>query len=211
MGFVALEFTRGVAARLGVQMTVVEHPTPPAAVASIKSGACDVAFLGIEPSRAAEVDFSPPVIQFDYSFLVPHGSPVRNFADADRPGLRIAVVRNHASTFALSRKVQHAELVGSELPEAAFELLRAGTVDALAAPREQLLDYSTRLPGSRVVEEAYGYNNVGIAIAKGRTERLAFIGESVEYAKATGLIERIIERGALPGFRVAPPGNAGTQ
>ena len=167
MGFIAIEVARALAARLGVAMLVIENPTPPKAVECLKTGASDVAFLGIEPSRAAQVDFSPPVVQFDYTFLVPAGSSIRSASDADRPGIRIAVVQNHASTMALGRKLKDAKLVGEELPDAAFDLLHAETADAFAAPRAQLLDYSIKLPGSRVLDDSYGINNVGIAVTKG--------------------------------------------
>ncbi len=129
-GVAGVEIARALAARIGIAVQMVGYPTPPSAVAALKAGACDLAFLGIEPSRAAELDFSPALFQFDYTYLVPAGSAIRSVADADRPGFRIAVVRNHASDLALRRIVKQAELVGAELPEAAFELLRAGTVDA---------------------------------------------------------------------------------
>jgi polar amino acid transport system substrate-binding protein len=74
-----------------------------------------VAFLTIDPSRTAQVNYLRPLIQFDYTCLVPAGSSIRSIADADRPGVRIAVVSNHASTLALSHLVKHAELVGAEL------------------------------------------------------------------------------------------------
>jgi len=210
MGFVAIEIGRALAARLGIDLRLIENPTPLKAIEGLKTGACDLACLGIDPSRTAELDFSPPLVQFDYTLLLPRSSPIHAFADADRPGRRIAVVLNHASTFALRRKVDHAELIGSELPDAAFELLRAGRVDAFAAPREQLLDYSMQLPGSRVLEKGYGINNAGIAIKNGQAGRLAYIREFVEEAKASGVIADIIERGSLRGFRVAPRTNAST-
>lgn len=204
MGFVAMEMGRALAARLGVTLELVENPTPRAAIEGLKGGACDLACLGIDPSRTAELDFSPAVVQFDYTLLVPQGSPITAFADADRPGKRIAVVLNHASTFTLQRLAKHAELVGTELPDAAFDLLRGGSVDAFAAPREQLLDYCGLLPGARVLDEAYGINNAGMAIAKGQPGRLAYIREFVEQAKTSGLIADLITRGKLRGFRVAP-------
>lgn len=211
MGFVAMEMGRALAARLGIELQLIENPTPLKAVEALKTGACDLACLGIDPSRTAELDFSPAVVQFDYTFLVPGGSSIQTFADADRTGLRIAVVLNHASTFALTRKAKHAELVGTELPDAAFDLLRAGNVDAFAAPREQLLDYSMMLPGSRVLQDSYGINNAGIALARGQAGRLSYICEFVEDAKASGVIAAIIERGDLRGFRVAPRANANPQ
>ena len=51
-------------------------------------------------------DFTPPVVQQDYTYLVPAGSSIKSAADADKPGVRIAVVRNHLSTLALSRRIE---------------------------------------------------------------------------------------------------------
>lgn len=204
MGFVAMEMGRALAARLGVELILVENPTPLAAMAGLKARACDLACLGIDPARTAELDFSPAIVQFDYTLLLPAQSAIRTFADADQPGKRIAVVLNHASTFALQRLAKHAELVGTELPDAAFDLVRAGSVDAFAAPREQLLDYGDELPGSRVLDESYGVNRAGMAIAQGQPGRLAYLCEFVDAAKTSGLIADIIARGKLRGFHVAP-------
>ena len=93
------EVARALAARVGVQLVLVEHPTPPKMVECLKVGACDLGFLGYDPARAAAVEgFSPPFIEFDYTYLVPAGSSIRSAADADRPRLRVAVVQAHAST-----------------------------------------------------------------------------------------------------------------
>jgi polar amino acid transport system substrate-binding protein len=78
-------------------------------------------------------------------------------------------------------------------------------------PRQVLVDYSMQLPGSRVLEDSYGLNRVGIAMQQGQAGRLAYIGEFVEEAKASGLIQRSIERGGLREFQVAPHGNTSTE
>jgi len=203
-GFVAVELVRALAARLGVEMQIIGYPTPLKAVECLKARECDLAFMGIEPSRVAEVDFTPPVVQFDYTCLVPAGSTIHSTKDADQPGIRIAVVRNHASTLTLTRLVKHAELIGADLPDVAFDLLRSGKTHAFAAPREPLMDYAATLPGSRVLEDAYGVNNIGVAVTKGETGRAAYIGEFIDEAKSSGLLRDAIERGGLPTFRVAP-------
>jgi polar amino acid transport system substrate-binding protein len=113
-------------------------------------------------------------------------------------------VRNHASTLTLSRLVKHTELVGADVPDAAFDLLRSGKAHLFAAPREVLMDYAATLPGARVLEDAYGVNNIGVAIAKGEAGRLAYISEFLDAAKASGLVRDAIERGGVPTFRVAP-------
>jgi polar amino acid transport system substrate-binding protein len=203
-GFIAIEIVDVLAARLGIAAQVIKYPSPKAAVADLQGAACDVAFLGIEPSRAAVVDFSPALFQFDYSLLVPAGSTIARMADADRAERRIGFVDSHASALALRRIVKQAEMVGVELPESAFALFKEAKVDALAFPRDQLLDFAERLPGARVLAEGYGVNRVGMAVAKGRTGLLSYLTEFAEHAKALGLVQRAIERGNLRGFDVAP-------
>jgi len=70
--------------------------------------------------------------------------------------------------------------------------------------RPVLLAYAAKLPGSRVLEDHYGANLVGMAVPKGRTERLVYISEFIEQAKASGLVQQAIERAGLPGHRMAP-------
>src|SRR5262245_62973056 len=55
-----VETAQALAARLGVTLVLVDYPTPTQAVEGLKSGSCDLAFLGIDPSRAGDVAFSPP-------------------------------------------------------------------------------------------------------------------------------------------------------
>jgi len=158
--------------------------------------------MGPDPSRTG-VDFSPPILQLDYTFLVPAASSIQRIADVDRPGIRIAVVSDHASTLTLSRILKHAQLVYAATPDPTFELLRAGQADAFASIRAVLLAYAQKLPGSRVLEEHYGANLIGMAVPKGQTARLAYISEFIEQAKASGFVQQAIDRAGLPGHKVA--------
>ena len=153
-----VETARAFAAHLGVQLVVVEHVTPPEAIACLKAGACDVMFLPLDARAAAVGDFSNPIFQFDYTLLVPAGSSIVRIADADRPGVRIAAVRNHASTIELASQVKQAELVYAETPDSTFDLVRTGQAHVMASTRLALLDFSDRLPGARVLEDRYGAN-----------------------------------------------------
>jgi ABC-type amino acid transport substrate-binding protein len=85
MGAVAIDIAHALATRMSVAVELVGYPTPPAVVECLKNASCDLAFMGIEPSRLGEVDFSPAVVQFDYTYLVPADSTIRSAADADRP------------------------------------------------------------------------------------------------------------------------------
>jgi polar amino acid transport system substrate-binding protein len=125
----------------------------------------------------------------------------------DKSGTRIAAVRNHASTNELSRLLKQAQLVYAETPEGTFELLRTGQADAMVSARPTLLTYSAQLPGSRVLADRYGANINRMVVPKGKATWLAYVSEFVEEAKATGVVQKAIERAGPPGVTVSPPGD----
>jgi len=202
VGIILLDIARALGARIGVEIVPVGHPTIPEMLTCLTSGACDMGFMGPDPSRTG-VDFSPPILQLDCTFLVPAASSIVSIADVDRPGVRIAAVRDHASTLTLSRMLKHAQLVYAPTPDPTFELLRSGQADAFASIRGVLLEYSAKLAGSRVLDEHYGANLLGMVVRQGQAARLAYISEFIEQAKASGLVQQAIERAGLPGYKVA--------
>ena len=208
---VAVDIARALARRIGIELVAVEYPSPPAVLGGLKDSAWDVGFLAIDPSRAAVVDFSPPYLQIDATYLVPDGSSIRNVADADQPGVRIAVTSKSVEEIVLSRSLKRAELRSVDTISAGFDLLRAKNADVLAAPRPALLPLSSRLPGSRVLTDRFHAAFGAMAVPKGQTARLAYIAEFVEEAKASGLVQRAIEGADVRGVQVAPPGNPSTQ
>jgi polar amino acid transport system substrate-binding protein len=201
---VYMEMARELAARLRIDLAVIDYTAPTDAMDALNAGACDLAFLAIDPARSAKVGFSPPFTQFDFTYLVPPDSSIRVAGDVDRPGVRIAAVRDHGSTLALMRVVKHAQVVAADVPDTAFDLLRSGRADAFAAPRVGLNRYASQLPGSRVLEDRYGAVLNAVAVAKERPQWLAYITEFVEQAKASGLVQRAIDRAGEPGVQVAP-------
>ena len=189
-----VDIARTLAARIGVEAVLLEHATPLNAVECLKAGACDVVFLPLDARAANAGDFSSPLVQFEYTLLVPAGSPIRSVADADRVGVRIAAVRNHASTITLSSMLKQAKLTYAETPDATFNLLRAGHVGAMASARNTLVEYSIQLPGSRVLADHFGVNLNRLVVPKGRPGWLAYMNEFVEEAKSSGLVQKAIDR-----------------
>lgn len=207
-GGVWVESARAFSSRLGVQLAIVEHSTPPEAIACLKTSACDLLFLPLD-ARAADIgDFSNPIFQIDYTLLVPVGSSINSVADADQSGVRIAAVRNHASTNELSRQLKRAKLVYAETPDQTLDLLRTGQADVMASTRFVLLPFSDQLPGARVLEGRYGANINRMVVPKGKGGWLAYVNEFVEDAKASGLVQKAIERAGTRGVTAAPPGNS---
>ena len=204
---VFVETARAFAARIGIPLVIVEHATPPEAIACLKAGSCDLLFLQFDARASGVGDFSNPIFQLDYTLMVPAGSSIAKVADADRPGVRIAVVRNHASTIELVRQMKQPEFVYAETPEQTFALMRDGKADVIASTRLILLDLSAKLAGSRVLADSFGANINRMVVPKGKADWLAYVNEFVEEAKASGTVQQFIDRGGSQGVTVAPLGN----
>jgi polar amino acid transport system substrate-binding protein len=201
---VGIEIARVLAAKIGVELVIREYANPPSVVQALKAGECDVAFLGIDPLRASEIDFTLPYMQADFTFLVPEGSSIDSINDVNRSGTRIAVVRNHAMASALQGKLNAATLIYAETPDAAFDLLRSLQADVLAGIRPGLFNYAALLTGSRVLEDSYGTNILALAVAKGQPERLSYLSDFIEDVRTTGLVRRAIESAGLRGIQAIP-------
>jgi polar amino acid transport system substrate-binding protein len=201
----ALELGRALAGRIGIQFVSVEYPRPGAVIDGLRANAWDISILLGDPVRAEQVDFSHPFMQTDLTYLVDGGSTIQGVADADHPGIRIAVARGDTSDLYLNRVLKRAELVRTDSIAAAVELLRTGGVNAVALNRPSLIAQSATLPGSRVLSDGFADIYSAMAVPKGHDGRLAYINEFIEEAKASGLVNRMIETLALQGVRAAPP------
>ncbi|MEA2879609.1 MAG: polar amino acid transport system substrate-binding protein [Hyphomicrobiales bacterium] len=202
-----VEMMRAAAAHMGLPIELVELPTPAKLVECLDSGACDYGSLGFDPARADKVEgFTAPFMQFGYTFLVPPGSAIASFADADRAGVRIAVVRGHASTLAIGRVLQNAEQVSTDTPDESFDLLRGGKVDAWASAAPTLFDYAAEFPGSRVLADRYGVNRPTLVAPKGKPERFAYIREFIDHANASGLSQQVLDRAGVAGYTLPEKG-----
>jgi polar amino acid transport system substrate-binding protein len=201
---VSLAVVREVATRLAVSIQFIGYKTPPEVVGCLKTGHCDLGIMGVDPTRTSEVGLSPAFMQFDFTHLVPPGSPIRRALDANRPGVRIAAARNHASTMALAQKAKHAIIVEDATPDGAFDLLRTGRADIFASARPTLLDYMPKFRGSTVLADGYGVNLVALAVPKAQDRQLAYLSDFLGEIKRSGWLKRAIDTAGLQGFEVSP-------
>jgi polar amino acid transport system substrate-binding protein len=202
---VAVDLGRELANQLGVAFQPVEYVTVPRMLDGAKAPEWDVAFVA-DRTRAGDIELTAAYMEVDNTYLVPTDSPIRMIDDVDRPGHRIAVTQQRAADQALSRTLKHAELLRAPQldTKAAFDLLTSGRAHALAGNREELLEFAARLPGSRVLEGRFYGSPLALAVIKGRPAGAAYAREFIEYAKASGTVQRAIEQAKLRGVTVAP-------
>jgi polar amino acid transport system substrate-binding protein len=189
--------------RLGVPVELVPYPNPGALADDAKSGKWDVGFLGAEPQRANEIDFTAAYCEIEATYLVPPGSPLKSIADVDKPGIRIAVPERSAYELYLSRTIKHAELVREKGSDNALKRLQSDKLDALAGLRPRLVTDHESYPGSRILEGRFTAVQQAAGTPKGRNAGFQYLREFIEDIKASGLVAKTIEKNNIRGLTVA--------
>ena len=170
---------------------------------AVKSAQVDVGFLGAEPQRADEVDFTSAYLEIPVTFLVPAGSPIKSIADVDREGVRIAVSERSAYDLYLSRTLKNAQLVRTKGIPASYDAFIAQKLEVLGGLKPKLVEEQARTPGSRVLDGQITGVQQAIGAPKGRPAAAKYLREFAEDVKRSGLVARTIEKHGVKGVKVA--------
>jgi len=188
--------------RLGVPVELVPFPSPGAVADAAKTGVWDVGFIGAEPQRATEIDFTAAYVEIEATYLVPPGSPITAIPDVDRPGIRIAISDRSAYDLYLTRHLKHAELIRARGDDV-FKRFLSDKLDAMAGLRPGLVKNQEKLPGSRILDGNFTAVQQAAGVPKGRTAGAKYLREFIEDAKASGLVAKLIEKNNVRGLTVA--------
>ncbi len=204
----AIDLARELGKRLGVPVEFVAYTAVGTMVDGAKAGAWDIAFLGSDPARAGEIDFTAAYLELEATYLVPPNSRLRTIADVDQEGVRVAAPARANYELYLNRSLKRANLVRADNAEAAFKLLAEGRVEALAGLSQALVSLSEKLPGSRMIDGRFMAVPQSVGTPKGRDAGFAYLRAFVEEAKASGMVARSIQNTGYRGVSVAPPAAA---
>jgi len=188
--------------RLGVSVELVPFPNPGAVADAAKTGVWDVGFIGAEPQRATEIDFTAAYVEIEATYLVPPGSPITAIPDVDRPGIRSAISDRSAYDLYLTRHLKHAELIRARGDDV-FKRFLSDKLDAMAGLRPGLVKNQEKLPGSRILDGNFTAVQQAAGVPKGRTAGAKYLREFIEDAKASGLVAKLIEKNNVRGLTVA--------
>jgi polar amino acid transport system substrate-binding protein len=200
---VAVDLGRELGRRLGVPVDIIPYPNPGALADAAKSGVWDVGFLGAEPQRANEIDFTPAYVEIEATYLVPPGSPLKSIAEVDRAGIRIAVPEKSAYELYLTRTLKNAQLVHEKGADNAFKRFVDDKLDALAGLKPRLVTDCDKLTGSRILDGRFTAVQQAAGTPKGRGVGAQYLREFVEDIKASGLVAKTIEANGVRGLTVA--------
>ena len=200
---IAVDLGRELGRRLDVPVDLVAFETAGKLADAVKAGAWDVAFLGNEPQRAAEIAFSPAYLEIEAGYLVPAGSPIRTMTEVDREGVRIAVAVNSAYDLYLSRSLKHATLVRVQGIQASYDIFVKDKLEVLSGLKPRLATDAATLPGSRVLEGRFTAVQQSVGTAQGRPAAAKYLGEFAQDVKTSGFVAQAIARHAVRGVSVA--------
>jgi polar amino acid transport system substrate-binding protein len=191
------------AKRIGAPVEFVHYPGAGQLADSAAGGAWDVGFLGAEPQRAQEIQFTNAYLEIPATYLVPPGSPIRKLEDVDRKGVRIAVANKAAYDLYLSRSIRNAELVRAEGGiQGSYDLFVREKLDALAGLTARLLSDVETLPGSRILEGQFTSVQQAVGTPRGHAGA-DYLREFVADIKSSGLVARTIEKHGIRGVVAA--------
>jgi polar amino acid transport system substrate-binding protein len=202
---VASDVARELGRRVGVPVEFIKFDSAGKLGDGVKTGAWDVAFLGAEPQRAAEIAFTAAYLEIPSTYLVPAGSPIRSVDEVDREGVRIAVAEQSAYGLYLSRTVKHARLVLTQGVDGSFDVFVSQKLEALAGLKPRLLTDVQKLPGARILDGQFTGVQQAIGTPRSRTAAATYLKAFVEEVKASGLVADAIAKNAVQGVTVAPP------
>ena len=204
LGGVSADLACELARRLNVGVVLVPFDTAGKAFEALRSGACDVGFLAIDPTRAEVLDFTSPYALIEGTYFVPEASPLRDVEEVDSDGVRIAAGKNTAYDLHLSRVLQRATLVHAPSSAAAIDLFLAGEAEAVAGVRQPLAKVAAERSGFRVMDGRFLAIEQAMTLPQGRAAGAAYLCEFTEEMKASGFVAAALARSGQEDAKVAP-------
>lgn len=204
---VSVILARALAERLKLPITLIPFQAAGEIFSVMDKDIWDLAFLAIEPERAAKIEFSPPYITIDGTYLVRRDAPFRNASDLDQPGVRIAVGRGAAYDLFLTRTLKRAELRRATTAATSIDMFISDGLEAAAGVRQYLVERARGIPDLRVLEDRFTNIEQAMGVPKGRQAGAAYVAAFIEEMKASGAVRKALDATGQGSAIVAPAVN----
>ncbi len=192
-----------IARRLGVPVKYVPYKTPGELADAVERNEWDIGNIGAEPQRAEKIAFTTAYCEIQSTYLVPAGSPLKSIADIDMPGVKIACGARTAYGLWLERNIKQATIVWAEGLDASYNTFVTQKLDALAGLKPKLLSEVQKLPGARILDGQFTSVQQAIGTLRRNVAAAPFLQAFVDEVKASGFVQRAIDRHKAVGLSVA--------
>src|SRR5262249_55851397 len=150
-----------------------------------KTGAWDIAFVALDPKRAAEIEQSSPYVQIEGAYMVRANSPLTANEQVDRKGNRVAVGKGSAYDLYLTRALKQAEIVRTTTSGGVVDHFMKENLEVAAGVKQQLEMDARRVQGVRILPGRFMVINQAMASQKGKAAGARYVREFIEEMKAS--------------------------
>ncbi|GAC1330919.1 MAG: transporter substrate-binding domain-containing protein [Beijerinckiaceae bacterium] len=189
---VSAALARELSKRLNVPLDFVPFEEAGKVAEAASQNKWDIAFLAIDPKRATVIDFTPPYVLIEGTYLVPANSPLQKIDDVDKEGVSIAVAENSAYDLYLTRNLKHAKLMRDANSAGAVAAFEQGKTEVLAGVRQPLVDYARTHPATRVMEGRFMGIEQAMCSPKGRQAGARYLHAFIEEMKRSGFVAKAL-------------------
>ncbi|WP_298933618.1 ABC transporter substrate-binding protein [uncultured Ramlibacter sp.] len=202
---VSVDLAREAARRLGVPIELVLFNSAGNVVEAVKARQVDLAFVAIDPVRAADTEYTAPYVIIEGAYLVRNASPLQRNEEVDRAGTRVVVGRGSAYDLYLARELKAATLVRAPTSPVVTDVFLAQNLEVAAGVRQQLEADAVRVGGVRLLPGRFMVIEQAMGVPKGRMAAQAWLSAFIEEMKASGFVANALQRHGIQGAAVAPP------
>jgi len=181
----AVDLFDELAQRLSVRRSLVGYEGSVSVCEAGLEGAWDVAILAIDRIRAEQVDFTPPFVVLEGTYVTREPSPCSSVLGLDRAGMRISIVQDTVFDAHLTHSLRHAELIRSPTFQGAVDRFLVEGLDAVAGLKQQMAAFVQANAGLHVMEGRFMAIEPAFAVPKGHSAGLRYLKTFVEELKAS--------------------------
>jgi polar amino acid transport system substrate-binding protein len=201
---VSVDLAQEAGRRLGLPVSLVTFNSAGNVVDAVKARQVDLAFVAIDPVRAADMEYTAPYVIIEGAYLVRSASPLQRNEEVDRAGTRVVVGRGSAYDLFLTRELKAATLVRAPTSPQVTDVFLAENLDVAAGVKQQLEADAKRVAGVRLLPGRFMVIQQAMGVPKGRTAAQAWLSAYIEQMKASGFVAEALQRHRIEGAAVAP-------
>jgi polar amino acid transport system substrate-binding protein len=196
---VPVDLGKEMAAQLGVPVEYVPYTNSGNITNAASSGAWDITFLPQDAERETKMSFGPIYEVADATYIIKAGSPIKDFATLDQPGVKVAAVNGTTTMRGAQAHLKNAKVTGYQTYDEIFNLLKNGEIDAFALSRDQLTEMAKKIPGTKVLDATFKKTVTAVAVPLNHPQSLAFAKKFMTDAIANGTMRKAYDNNGLKG------------
>lgn len=200
---VSVDLALEAARRLGLAVELVTFNSAGNVVEAVKAKQVDLAFVAIDPVRAADMEYTAPYVIIEGAYLVRNDSPLQRNEEVDRAGTRVVVGRGSAYDLYLTRELKSASLVRAPTSPVVTDMFLAQILEVAAGVKQQLEADAGRVGGVRLLPGRFMVIEQAMGVPKGRVAARAWLNGFIEEMKASGFVANALQRHGIQGAAVA--------